>query len=173
MVEKIINNLNKEIIDRNIRGEYPTNYHYLLSEIFSTIGHWFDSFIEDDKYEDNNSLVIFIPSCFGQSATELFKGYEKDLITIDFISERYKYDLIDIYFSPRLKPNLLSEINDRCINIIPNEHIEHIFKHCLNERLALSYYDFKNKNFSQPTIRDFEQERLEILFNFLEKYNKI
>lgn len=173
MIEKIIDNLNKETIERNTVEEYPTNYHYLLSKIFNTIGHWFYSFIDDDKYEDNNSLVIFIPFCFGLSATELFKGYEKGLITIDFISKRYNYEIINIYFSPRLKQNLLLEINDKCINIIPNEHIEYIFKYCLNDRLALSYYDFKNKDFSQPTIKDFEQERLEILYDFLKKHSKI
>jgi len=39
--------------------------------------------------------------------------------------------------------------------------------------LALSYNDFKTKNFSHPTIKDFEKERLETLYEFLMKNNKI
>jgi len=173
MIEKIVDNLNKEIIERNKNEEYPTNYHYLISKIFSTIGHWFDAFIEEDKYNNNNSLVTFIPSCFGLCAEQLFKGYNKGLIRIDFVSEIYNYHLIDNYFSSKLETYLLSEINEKCIKIIPKEHIKKILNYCLNERLALSYYDFIKKEFLKPTLKKFEQTRLETLYNFLEKHNKI
>ncbi len=173
MIEKMIDNIDKEIYQLNFKKEYPTNYHFLISKIFSIVGNWFSLFIDDEKYEDNNSLIIFIPFCFRLCATQLFEGNKKGVITVDFIKRIYSYHLMDVYFDYNIKSRLISEINEKCLKIIPKEFVEPILKYCLDERLALSYYDFRRKDFSQPTIKKYEEQRLNDLYEFLEKHDKM
>src|SRR5258706_16094075 len=87
MVEEMINNLSSE--DREKEGEYSTNYHWLIGEIFSAMNTWLEYFGEDhplSEYEDgvakfeniyfdtHSSYVVFIPSCMNFSCKAFYEG---------------------------------------------------------------------------------------------------
>jgi hypothetical protein len=171
MIEKIIENIDREIYLSNLGKEYPTNYHFIISKIFGIIGDWLERFNEDDNFNNKSSFITFFSFCFGLCANELFKGYKNGKISQDFIVSRYHYDLLGLYFDFNLKKELESEINEKCLKIIPKEFIEPILSFSLNERLALSYTDFSNKDFTFPPLKDYEVSRLNGLYDFLNKNN--
>jgi hypothetical protein len=173
MIEKMIENIDKTKYGSNIIKEYPTSYHYIISEIFNIIGHWLDSFNEDENYDSKSSLIVFFPFCFSLCLNQLYKGLQDEKINIDFIKKRFCYDLFHIYFGHNLKKELENEINERCIKDIPKHLIETIFDYVLDDKLAINFHTFIKGDFTFPASKDFEQERLQSLKTFLSNNNLI
>jgi len=169
MIERMIDNIDIESYKKYSSEEYPLGYHYLISKIFSVIGHWLHSFCQDEHYDKESSLVIFIPFCFSLS----MESINQDKVCLDFIKKQYRYHLFSEYFSHNMKPELESEINDRCISKIPINQIKDILDYALNDILAISYIDFVNNNSTFPVLKDFEKSKLESLRTFLDKNNLI
>lgn len=144
MIDRMIDNIDVEEYRHHTEDEYPLGYHYLISKIFSFIGHWLDSFIENDNYNKDSSLVIFIPFCFSLCMKSLYKGYYSEKISVDFIKSIYRYHLIDRYLSHNIKPEIQKEINERCIKEIPKQLVEPIIGYALNAILAVSFGVFKD-----------------------------
>jgi len=173
MTEKMIDNIDKAQYDSNIKKEIPTNYHYCISEIFSIIGHWLDSFNDDENYVSDSSFNVFFPFCFSLCMRQLYEGLQCEKISIDFIKSIFLSRLFQVYFEYNLKPALQNEINERCIKEIPKNLIEPILNYVLDEKLALNYNSFINSNYTMPIPKDFEQERIQTLKTFLLNNNLI
>ncbi len=168
MIAEMINNI--IIIEGNEDKEYPTNYHWLISEIFSLNSNWLDSFIEEIKKDVNNSLsnssyIVFIPFCFSLCIDELYKGFTRKKISQNFIDRMMYYNVLTDYFGYEINEVMKSSIEDKIINEIPQEHLEPILGFALNERFAISFNSFKQENFGHSNSAD--EVRLKRLFDLV------
>lgn len=173
MIDKMLGNIDSVMYEANLDKDYPTGYHFIISEIFRIIGHWLCSFCDKENYNKESSLIVFIPFCFSLSMKSLFKGLDDHKIGLDFIKRQYHYNLFDTYFSNKLKPEIEEKINKCCIMGIPKEHLQNILEFSLNEKLAINYNTFINNDFTIPVLKDFEKKRLDSLRTYLRKNNLI
>ena len=173
MIDRIIENIDIEIYNKYSKKEYPLGYHFIISKIFDVIGHWLSSFCEDEHYNNKSSLLGFFPLCFSLSMKSLLTGINHDKVSLDFIKSQYRYNLFNSYFSNTMRPEMETEINEKCILRIPKNYIELILGYSLNDILAISYTDFINDDYSYNILNNLEKNKLESLRTFLNKHNLI
>ncbi len=170
-INNIINNIS--LPDEKTYSEYPTNYHWLISQMITESSRWLDLFNEDEHYNEDFSYNTFIPMCIGLSFEELFKGHDKKKITIDFIKSKAILIISYFYFAYESKKLLLEKLEEYFILKIPKELIEDILGACLDHRFVLDYSSFKSKDYRFPVIHGWEKERLENLRAVLLEKNLI
>lgn len=172
MVEEMVKNLDET--GHYPEREFPTNYHWLINEIFGEISNWLDLFgtestrtnenfeTEDGYfyYKDNSTYIDFIPSCFHFTANELFKGFDQDRITSAFIAKIFHYHLFGYYFRHDAKLAILTSIEQNVIRQIPNQLLADIFDKTLDEHFASSYEKFIARQFSGDAREVERQDRL-------------
>lgn len=174
MVEQMINNI--IVTEENANKEYPTNYHWLISEIFDLQSNWLTSF-SDERYEEeryidkDSSYVSFIPFSMSLCLSELYKGLRKERITIEFLNRKIYYNILSHYFNPGLHDIMKVSIENKVIQKIPNELLEAILDFALDEEFAIDFDDLIKENFG--LINNGEREILLRLLKFLRDNNKI
>lgn len=169
MVEQMINNI--IVVEEKTNQEYPTNYHWLISEIFNLQRHWLTSFgdihYEEERYFDtDSSYVSFIPFSISLCLSELYKGLNNRKITIEFLNRIIYYNILSHYFKG-LNDTLKASIEENVIKGFPNELLREILDFALNEKFAINFNDLINENFG--LINNAEREILLRLLNFFKR----
>ena len=153
-------------------SEYPTNYHWLINEMLSNANSWLNLFNKDENFNAKSSYLNFIPKCIGPCLDELYKGFETDIFSKDYIKKRIHNNLLSFYFGYQTKNELRTPIEEYCIAKIPKQLIEPVFRNSMYACLAFNYNDFLKKDFSfPPTLRDRDIKVLKRLHEFLTKEN--
>jgi hypothetical protein len=143
-------------------GEFPTNYHWLISEIFAACNRWLELFGKLHVIPSNESqpteeyiyfnphspFVDFIPSCLNFCCKALYKGVEEKRITVDFLAYNMHYKILSEYFSFDLKDEMRGSIEENVIKNIPKEYVGAILSYSLDQEFAGSFDSFKTKIFS-------------------------
>jgi hypothetical protein len=137
--ESMIKNIDIEKNDS--AGEYPTNYHWLISQSLSFVGNWLVTFSEKEYFVEGSSYVNFIPSVFSMCMDELYKGFVKDKISQDFINNILYYNMLSSYFDYDIDVSIMASIEENVIQKIPRKHIKPVLSFMLNEKFALQYQD--------------------------------
>lgn len=169
IIEGIINNLKADEIDNN--KEYPTNYHWLIGEIFSITNNWFRQFNELENFVKTSSYVDYISSCTRWCFSELYKGVQSQKIDKKFMIQQFYYGILTEYFSPLLNNFLRESIEQNIISQIPDEFVKPILRFSFNEKFAMNYEEFCKENFR--VVNSKEREILKRLRMFLLDNNKI
>jgi hypothetical protein len=167
VVEGIINNIDTTQVNEN--AEYPTNYHWLIAEMFSLIENWLSTFSEQKYFSKSSSYVDFIPFSFSLCMNELYKGFNRGKITQHFLNARIYYNMLSDYFSHRTNDEMRSSIEKNVIKEIPKEHLKPIFEFALDEKFAMHYSDLVDENFK--IAHDEELKALKRLRKFLAENN--
>lgn len=174
IIEKMIDNV--IIANDNVSKEYPTNYHWLIGEIFSVQSNWLSLFSDEyypkHRYFDKDSgYVDFIPFSLSLCITELFKGLNAGKISIKFLNSTIHYFVFSHYFSTRLNDTIRDSIEKEIITKIPPELFQPILNFSLNEKFAIDFNDFANERFRLAKGR--EREILLRLLKYLRDNNLI
>lgn len=156
MIQGMVDNLQAAGIDHT--KEYPTNYHWLIAEIFSIENNWLDRFNEEDYFVEASSFLDFIPFNLRLCFSDLYKGVQQNKISKDFLIRKYYYGVLSDYLSITMNDHLRTSIEENVISEIPNEVVEPLFDFCFDEKFAMSY-----DNFCQGRFRVVHQEESEIL----------
>ncbi|MCF6360888.1 MAG: hypothetical protein L3J29_09035 [Cyclobacteriaceae bacterium] len=159
----MIDNLNVEGI--NLEDEYPTNYHWLISEIFTFNDNWLSEFNEERNFSPESSYNNFITMSLSYCMTELYKGFDKGKISQQFITRMMYYHILYNYFQSRDKIKLAIETD--IIIEIPEVHLEPIFEFALDEKFAISYRVFVGGKYG--LVSEAETEVLNRLHDFIEE----
>ncbi|KHJ39529.1 hypothetical protein PBAC_00370 [Pedobacter glucosidilyticus] len=168
MVEQMVKNI--VVNNDTFKKEYQTNYHWLISEIFSLNENWLTSFSEVENFSSDSSYIEFIPFSLSLCMSELYKGFEKHKISQEFINRMIYYHSISEYFGYSLNDEMKSSIERNIIERIPEKHLEPIMDYALDEKFAISFNQFQNGNFGHTNSG--EQEILRRLLNFLNSRKK-
>lgn len=169
MIEGMIDNLINTEEDNE--KEYPTNYHWLISEIFSITGNWLDTFNEAANFVETSSYVDFIPFNIRLCLSELYKGVNKKKISTEFLVRQFYYRILTNYFSPLLNNFLRDSIEEKIIANIPKQLIEPILKFSLDENYAIRFDEFCNNKFH--VLNQAERSILNRFRNYLIANRKI
>lgn len=167
MIEAMIKN--SDYVASENEKEYPTNYHWLISEIFSMSYNWLDMF--NDNFVESSSYVDFIPTNINYCLSELYNGFSINKISLKFIVSRCYYSAIIHYFSPNLIDLLREPIEEQILINIPNEFIKPILKFSLNEKYAIRFDEFCKGDYR--LIDQKERDILNRLRIFLISNNKL
>src|SRR5690606_17516013 len=141
MLQKMIDN-----ITTNDNSEYPTNYHWLICQIFEIQSNWLREFKESEFFDDKSSYVDFIPLSLYFCLSELYTGLEKNKISIDFFNSVIYHNILTHYFSKDLQNELRNSIEEHILKEKFIEHQETILEYALEEEFAISYTDFMVAN---------------------------
>jgi len=167
IVEGIINNIDTTQV--NDKAEYPTNYHWLIAEMFSLIENWLTTFSDKKYFSKNSSYVSFIPFSFSLCMNELYKGFNRGKITQRFLNARIYYNMLSDYFSHRTNDEMKTSIEEEVIQRIPKEHLKPIFDFALDEKFEMHFSDLVDENYQM--INAEELKVLKRLRKFLAKNN--
>lgn len=169
MIEGIIDNMDYKQDD--YEKEYPTNFHWLIGEIFSFTANWLTTFNEEENFVKDFSYLDFIPFNMRLCFSELYKGMEQNKISEKFIVSKYYYSAITQYFSPFFNDSLRESMENNIIINIPNQLIRPVLKFSLDEEYAIRFDDFANDNYR--LVRESERNILARLRTFLKANNKL
>jgi len=169
MITGMIENLSPDGVDNS--KEYPTNYHWLISEIFHTTNNWLYQFNEKENFVRKSSNVDFIPFNVSLCLSELYKGEQNNKIHKKFVISQCYYSVLTEYFSPLLNNSLRESIEKNIIADIPNNLMESILDFSLNEKYSIWFKEFREGNYR--LINNDEKEILTRLRKFLLSKNKI
>jgi|GEM_PF-2543477 len=173
MIEEMISNLSQ--LEEDPVGEYPTNYHWLISKMFSAMNDWLIDFggehpngeyengtvkFEHIYFDSHSSYVDFIPSIMNFSCKALYKGLDEGKLEVKFVARKIYYGILTEYFSHRIHAEVKTSIEENVIKNIPKEYVESIVDLALDEAFANHFYAFRNKQFRGSGIDQQEQERL-------------
>lgn len=150
MIEKCIDGIQKSNLDVDPYSEYPTYYHFMISRIFNVISDWIKIFNEDENYIEESSYTSYFPSCLHSCIDKLIEGYRKEKISLDFLKRIIHYNLLKVYYKYDLKDSLKLKIEEICLKNLPKYLVEEILDYSLDEKFALSFNDFRNKEFYHP-----------------------
>jgi hypothetical protein len=150
IIGQLIGNISRDKID--LEKDYPSNNHWLISEIFSLQSEWLSSF--GDKYSDKryyfdetSSYVSFIPFSLHLCLKELYNGFRKNKISKDFLISKYYYNVLNHYFSHSLDRKMKESIEQEILLRIPQEIKDDVYDYAFDEKYAITFKDFKNNKF--------------------------
>lgn len=179
MIENMIANMRTE--DANKHGEYPTNYHWIISEIFSSANRWLEVFTMQSPVEDgdetsptypyfdpNSTYLDFIPSCLNFCCQALYKGLEQEKLSMHFVAAKMYYAIFSEYFRHDLKDEMRASIEENILKVVKKQYLPGILKLTLDEKFAMNYPAFKEKEFRGSAA---EKKLLLRLWNYLNKYD--
>lgn len=145
ILEGIVNNIDIERAKEN--GEYPTNYHWLIAEMFSMIENWLTTFSENQYFTKNSSYIAFIPFCFSLCMKELYKGFDRGKISQRFLNASIYYSMLSVYFNSQTNVEMRLSIEEHVIKAIPKVHLEPIFDFALDEKFAMDYSNLMDERY--------------------------
>lgn len=145
ITETMVNNLHK-LGEFEAKSEYPTNYHWLISEICSIINNWADTFGEE-YYDNKSDYNSHIPFMFQLVMESIYVGFGRGKINSDFLRSRIYYGILSTYFDLMINDEFKSQIEEEVIGKIPASYMKAIFDFALNERFAISYDDLKKARY--------------------------
>jgi hypothetical protein len=151
--------------------EYPTNYHWLIGEIFHTTGYWLDAFNKEEYFVESYSYTDFIPYNISLCLSQLYKAVKNDKISLKFLVSQCYYGAINDYLSPLTNDTIRVSMEKNIIANIPNQFIEPILDFSLDEAFAIHFHNFKNDNFGFQDRG--EKQILNRLRGFLLANNKL
>jgi len=122
--------------------ENPTNYHWLIGEILSTVSNWIDQFNEKFNFSTRRSYLGYIPHNIRDCFCELYKGLDEGRFSLIFVVRKFYYTVLTHYFSPLSNELILKEIEDQILSNIPPLLIEPILKFSLDEAFAIGLDEF-------------------------------
>lgn len=146
--------------------EYPTNYHWLISEMGEAIKTWTENFGEE-YFKSNSSYNQFIPYSFWLLLNEVIEGFGKGIVSQKYINMLAYYKMIKLYFSPMVNEEFKGYIENEFIIHIPQEHLEPIFNYALDEAYALHWHNLVSGRFNNGKIM------IKRLYEFLKRIEKI
>lgn len=144
MVHEMINNI--YVNEDNLNKAYPTNYHWLISEIFSITANWVNDFGEE-YFSEKSSFNNFIPYSFAMSMNELYDGFDRNKVNSQFINRMIYYNILSNYFELSIDPKFKSSIEKEVIARIPEKHLKSILEFALDEKFAINLDNFTNGYF--------------------------
>ncbi|MCT4613374.1 MAG: hypothetical protein N4A49_00705 [Marinifilaceae bacterium] len=152
IIKQLIENISRDNID--LEKEYPSNNHWLISEIFSLQSEWLSSFgdeYSDEKYyfDETSSYVSFIPFSLRLCLNELHDGFSKLKISKDFLINKYYYNVLSHYFSHSLNRKVKESIENEILLKIPQNIKEDVYNYAFDEKYAITLEDFKNNKFEK------------------------
>lgn len=165
MISCMIDNINIEVVD--LKQRYSTNYHWLISQIFSENENWLSTFIEEDNYSCTSDYTRFIPISFDLCLKELYRGFKEQKISHEFVREILHNKILDYYFGFAMNEEMKSKIEEYVINNIPDELLKPILDYSLNLNFAISFDEFFE------LAAENEQDILLRLWNFLREKGKV
>ena len=168
MVHEMINNV--QVNDENFNKEYPTNYHWLIGEIFSITDNWVSNFAKD-YFSGKSSYNTFIPFSFSLSMDELYDGFDRNKISQEFVNSMIYYHMLSDYFDFSINSDFKNSIENEVIARIPEKHLKPILKFALDERFAVNYENFITGKFG--LLNKGEKEILNRLLVFLKSKNML
>ncbi len=136
IIKLIIDNI--VLTENNLDMKFQTNYLWLINEIFSIQSKWLEQFghSENEKnFNDNSSYISFIPSSFRFCFRELYKGLNKNKITLSFIKVKIADHIMYDYFNG-LNEKLKKSIDNEILKQIPKNIRKEIIDFSVNERLG-------------------------------------
>lgn len=164
MINAMIDNM--DIDQSKLVKEYPSNYHWMIGEIFSIMGYWLETFGAKEPYclEDTiceyplfsreSSYLDFIPSCISFSLNEMYKGYQIGKISDNFIARQLHFHVFGYYFNWQAKGELQAEIENTIIKDIPLGLMDVVLSFTLDERFAMSISSFKDRRFYGANVEE-------------------
>lgn len=167
MIKGMIENIK---VEENSEVE-PTNYHWLISQIFFLIHYCLESFNEKEHFIEKSSYAEYFPKNLRDCFSELYIGEKQGKISKEFISDKFYECILKKYFSPVFNNFLRSSFERNIILNIPKEFIESILKFSLNAEYTITIAQFYENNFyiaNKP-----EKEILDRLREFLITHKKI
>ncbi len=169
MVKGMIDNI--DIAGLNDAGEYPTNYHWLIGEIFSILHHWLNEFNEVKNFIETSSYVNFISFNIQLCFLEMYDGIKNNKVEVSFVVSQFYYNVLTSYFSPLLNDILRQSIEENIISEIPSGLVEPILKFSLDNAYAVRIDEFYKGRFHVLNAK--EEEILNRFRNILIDNNKI
>jgi hypothetical protein len=166
MVGYMIDNI--FITENNIDEENPTNYHWLIGEIFSFQSNWFTSFNDENNFDENSSYISFIPISMSFCLSKLYRGLGNGRINIAFLNNMIYYHVLSHYFT-NLNEIVKESVETEVLRRIPKQHLESILDYSLDKEFALNFDDFLNENFTG--VNEAERTILLRLLSFLRDNN--
>lgn len=160
MVKKIIEN-----IKTNNDDDYPTNYHWLINEVFDLQSNWLHTFNDIEYFDRESSYVNFIPNSLSFCLAELYEGMQNDKISISFLNKIIYHHILKHYFSTDLNLELITSIEEKIFDEKFKEYKEMILNFALKERFAIDYQAFVNGDFQIMSKK--EKEMLNRMRNLL------
>lgn len=152
MINEMINNIIP--IEINQSGEIQTNYHWLITRIFSLSNNWLKTFNDEDYFEPNSSYIHFIPNSISLCLDELYSGNKKGKISEDFIIKEISFSILFDYFKDSLNDKLKTEIENYIISKIPKKFKKQIFDYVLNKDFAIDYDQLIKENYGRTPNND-------------------
>lgn len=122
--------------------EYPSNYHWLIGEIFGFTGHWLDKFGEADYFNPKSNFKDFIPFCINLCLRRLYTGIKNGKVTVKFVASCIYYNVLSTYFSVQLVGEMRTIVEKEIIKEIPKELVEPFLEFALDEKYALQFSAF-------------------------------
>jgi len=170
MIEGMIDNLTIQP-EVEYEKEYPTNYHWLIGEIFSTTGYWLNAFNEEENFVESFSYTDFIAFNISLCLSQLYMAVKNKKISLKFLVNQCYYGAINDYFSPLTNDAIRASMEKNIIANIPNEFIEPILDFSLDEAFAIHFHSFINGNLG--LLITSEKQILNRLRKFLVANNKL
>ncbi len=170
IINGMVDNL-KEIDEIDSSKEYPSNYHWLIGEIFSTENNWLTRFNEEEFFVESFSYVDFIPFSLRLCLSELYKAVRKQKIDEKFLVHQVYYGVFTEYFSPLINDLLKTSIEKNIISEIPDEFLVPILRFSFDEKFAMNFEEFCEGRFR--VVNSKEREILHRLRNFLMNNNRL
>lgn len=180
IVKKIIEKIHNDDVD--LDREYPSNYFWLLSEIFQMHDNWITALSETEIDEDGEevedvsedveefarywTLSVYANASYYSCLDALVDGFDEGKIPQRFIDSIGYYHFFNIYLSHNAKENFLQFMEEHVINDIQIPQLVSILDKTFDEAEAFSCYNFCNKGgYNKPRIRR--------LFHYLDGKGKI
>jgi hypothetical protein len=167
LIDKSVDNIEKATYQQYHDEEYPLKYHYIFAQIFKVISDWIEKFSEPEYFVKNSTLFSFFPFCLQLCITSLIRGYEKEVISEEFLIARLHYGLFHTYYRNNLHDDLREELENVCILKIPKKLLKSTLKYSLNEKFAFSFRDFEVGRFDIPGPHSHEKPVLKQLYKLL------
>lgn len=125
-----------------LRSEFPTNYHWLINEIFWIFRNWIDALNETAGFADTSSYPEYVASNIRYCLNELYKAADSNKIEIKFLVSIIHYGILSPYFSTDLNPSIKRSLQTIVISHIPKKYIEPVLSFSLDEEFAISVDEF-------------------------------
>ncbi len=139
IVKLIVDNI--VLTDNNRDMEFPSNYHWLINEIFDIQSEWLKQFghsENEQNFDNNSSYISFIPSSIRFCLDELYKGLGENKITKDFLNRIVYHHILYDYFNVGVKKMIKESIDNEILKQIPKKIKKSIINFSVNEKLALN-----------------------------------
>jgi hypothetical protein len=148
--KQIIENL--KLSGRKFTKKDNSNYHWLIGKMLDNAGDWMRLFNENDNFIGKYcSYRDFAPMCLGLCLKEVYKGYENELIPVEYIKSHIHHNVLNLYYLPNLDADFRDAIEKQIISNVPEKLVIVVFAYSLGEEFAMTFDDFYDGKFHSIT----------------------